>query len=55
MKSMNLRKFLLTFTLLFMIQSSALFLSHITEEETYSEEELISPHSDCPSSGVRNN
>ena len=31
------------------------FINIHTEEETYSEEELISPHSDCPSSGVSNN
>ena len=55
MKKINLKKLLLKFTLLFMIQTSTPFFSHIAEEETYSEEELISPHSDCPSSGVRNN
>lgn len=55
MKKINLKKLLLTLTLLFMIQSSTPFLSHMAEEETYCDEELISPHSDCPSSGVCHN
>lgn len=49
MKKINLKKLLLTLTLLFLMQNSTIIFSHITEEELCSEEEMIAPCNDIPS------
>jgi hypothetical protein len=48
MKKINLKKLLLTLTLLFLIQNSAITCSHTTEASC-SVEELIAPCNDIPS------
>lgn len=48
MKKIYLKKLLLTLTLLFLIQNSAITFFHITKE-TCSKEELIAPCNDIPS------
>lgn len=55
MKIINLKKLLLTLTLLFLIQNSTITLSQITAEELCYEEELIAPYSNSHSSNTNEN
>lgn len=51
MKYLNSKKLLLTLVLIFCMQNSVLTLPSI-DDETYSDEELISPCNDIPSINV---
>lgn len=55
MKKINLKKRLLTLTLLFLLQDNTIIFSHITEEELCYEEEMIAPCNDSHSSNTNNN